>query len=311
MKLEVRAPVGWPVFATLAPAATPCARPGHAQRGRFLRGRRLPDPDGPRSAGAAARRGAAALPGRLRRGAGGPRGRRCAGRRGVRPGGSDWFASTPFPHYTAMIEYLRPVSSAAPVRLQHGAPGEQHLLPRHHARAPAPTSPGRARGAGAVQLRAPYRALVDSQAALRAKGISRTAGRVPPVIDTHLVLGRVRPLDRERGADRHGIRGRSIAKRCGSDSRERWQAILDGFPAVFRTTSLVDLSRVGSTQYSEDFRIGQTLYTPRRAARRRARRHDPGAAPRRRTVAPRFDPRDAGVERAGEARLPGRMSCRG
>ena len=50
-------------------------------------------------------------------------------------------------------------------------------------------------------------------------------------------------------------------ERRRTESRERWQAILQGFPAIFRTTPLVDLSRVGSTQYSEDFRIGQSLYT--------------------------------------------------
>src|SRR5262249_10806771 len=40
-----------------------------------------------------------------------------------------------------------------------------------------------------------------------------------------------------------------------------YRKLIDSMPAFIRSMSLVELSRVGSLLYSEDFRIGQTLFS--------------------------------------------------
>jgi predicted metalloprotease with PDZ domain len=41
----------------------------------------------------------------------------------------------------------------------------------------------------------------------------------------------------------------------------RFQANVDGAPAFLKRLPLVELSRIGSTRYSEDFRIGRLLFS--------------------------------------------------
>ena len=77
-----------------------------------------------------------------------------------------YFGSAPFRHYSIVVEVLRPVSAAAPVRLQHGAHGQRNVLSRRarsaHGRVARTSDP-----TGPLQLRAPHRPLLDPQAQLR------------------------------------------------------------------------------------------------------------------------------------------------
>jgi predicted metalloprotease with PDZ domain len=169
---------------------------------------------------------------------------------------ADWFASTPFPHYTAMIEYLRPVSSEH----QYGFSME-HLESSTYfldtTRAMFANSPPEMRERARFNY-AHHIAHSWIPKRLAGEGYFPHRWEVPPIIDTiWFSEGFARWIASEAlaaavsDADHDALR---------SASRERWQNTVNGFPALFRTTSLVDLSRVGSTQYSEDFRIGQTLF---------------------------------------------------
>ncbi len=256
VKLEVRAPVGWPVFATLAPAGTPwpgqvtlnaadfyAAADSQILMGPELQVRQLAGVRPLFLAGYVEAPADLALDGSLMEQAFA----RVA----------DWFASTPFPHYTAMVEYLRPVSGEH----QYGFSME-HLESSTYffdtTRALLTSSPADARDRARFNY-AHHIAHSWIPKRLAGEGYFPHRWEVPPVIDTiwfsegfgrwvaseALLLG-------ASDADCEALR---------AAQRGRWEGIVNGFPALFRSTSLVDLSRVGSTQYSEDFRIGQSLYT--------------------------------------------------
>ena len=255
VKLEVRAPVGWPVFATLAPAATPwpgqvtlnapdfyAAADSQILMGPELQVRQLAGVRPLFLVGYVEAPADLAIDGSLMEHAFGRV--------------SDWFASTPFPHYTAMVEYLRPVSSEH----RYGFSME-HLQSSTYfldtTRALLPSSPAEAKERAQFNY-AHHIAHSWIPKRLAGEGYFPHRWEVPPVIDTvWFSEGFARWI-----ASEALIAGEAEADRAAlrSAQRARRQEILSNFPALFRTTPLVDLSRVGSTQYSEDFRIGQSLY---------------------------------------------------
>ena len=255
VKLDVRAPVGWPVYATLSPSATPwpgqvtlnapefyAAADSQILMGPDLQVRQLAGVRPLYLVGYVEAPADLALDGSL------------VEQAFARV--SEWFASTPFPHYTAMIEYLRPVSGEH----QYGFSME-HLESSTYfldtTRALLPTSPAeeitRARYNYAHHIAHSW---IPKR--LSGEGYFPHRWEVPPVLDTlWFSEGFARWIASEAlssaapDGDREGLR---------SAQKERWLGVINRFPALFRTTPLVDLSRVGSTQYSEDFRIGQALF---------------------------------------------------
>jgi predicted metalloprotease with PDZ domain len=255
VKLEVRAPVGWPVYATLAPSATPwpgqvtlnapefyAAADSQIIMGPDLQVRQLAGVRPLYLVGYVEAPADLALDGSL------------VEQAFARV--AEWFASTPFPHYTAMIEYLRPVSGEH----RYGFSME-HLESSTYfldtSRALLPTSPGdevtRARFNYAHHIAHSW---IPKR--LSGEGYFPHRWEVPPVIDTlWFSEGFARWIASEAllGATADGERDQLRAAQ-----KARWEGMVNLFPALFRTTPLVELSRVGSTQYSEDFRIGQTLF---------------------------------------------------
>jgi predicted metalloprotease with PDZ domain len=255
IKLDVRAPVGWPVYATLSPSATPwpgqvtlnapefyAAADSQILMGPDLQVRQLAGVRPLYLVGYVEAPADLALDGSLVE--------QAFGRV------SEWFAGTPFPHYTAMIEYLRPVSSDH----QYGFSME-HLESSTYfldtTRALLPTSPADALDRARFNY-AHHIAHSWIPKRLAGEGYFPHRWEVPPVIDTlWFSEGFARWIASEALLSGTADGNRDSLR---TEQRARWQGMVDQFPAVFRTTSLVDLSRVGSTQYSEDFRIGQTLY---------------------------------------------------
>ena len=255
VKLEVRAPVGWPVYATLAPSATPwpgqvtlnapdfySAADSQIAMGPDLQVRQLAGVKPLFLVGYVEAPADLALDGSLVE--------QAFGRV------SEWFASTPFTHYTAMIEYLRPVSSEH----QYGFSME-HLDSSTYfldtTRALLPTSPAEALERARFNY-AHHIAHSWIPKRLFGEGYFPHRWEIPPVIDTlWFSEGFARWI-----ASEALIGGTSDAEReqLRTAQHARWQGVMERFPALFRTTSLVDLSRVGSTQYNEDFRIGQSLF---------------------------------------------------
>jgi len=253
--MEVRAPVGWPVFATLAPAPTPwpgqvtlnapdfySAADGQIVMGPDLQVRQLAGVKPLFLVGYVEAPADLAIDGSLVE--------QAFGRV------SDWFASTPFSHYTTMIEYLRPVSSAHRYgfSMEHLDSSTYFLEAKSALLSSSPPDAlSRARFNYAHHIAHSW-----LPKRLAGEGYFPHRWEIPPVIDTiWFSEGFARWIASEAlradasDADREGLR---------AASRARWQEIVQGLPAVFRTTPLVDLSRVGSTQYSEDFRIGQSLF---------------------------------------------------
>jgi predicted metalloprotease with PDZ domain len=255
IKLEVRAPVGWPVYATLAPSATPwpgqvtlnapdfyAAADSQILMGPDLQVRQLAGVKPLFLVGYVEAPADLALDGSL------------VEQAFTRV--AEWFASTPFPHYTAMIEYLRPVSGEH----QYGFSME-HLESSTYfldtTRALLPTSPPGALERARFNF-AHHIAHSWLPKRLSGEGYFPHRWEVPPVIDTlWFSEGFARWI-----ASEALISGTADGERdhLRAEQRGRWQGTIDSFPALFRDTPLVDLSRVGSTQYSEDFRIGQSLF---------------------------------------------------
>ena len=147
------------------PAGVSAAREGHGRGRGLLRARRLAGRDGSRARGAAPREPRAALPGRVSRGPRRPglhrEPRRARARRARR-----LLRKRPVPALHRRARAAEAAVAPALLRLQHGAPREQPLLPggrlrRHGALAGAAAAPG------AVQLRAPHRARLGPQARVR------------------------------------------------------------------------------------------------------------------------------------------------
>jgi predicted metalloprotease with PDZ domain len=168
-----------------------------------------------------------------------------------------YFGSAPFPHYTVLIELLRPVSpqhsygfsmehldsSTYYLGLERGITAKSSVEQRERERfnfahhIAHAWIPKRAYGEGYFPFTWELAPIIDT--------IWLSEGFVRYVAIEALSVGRG-----EAGAK--GYRQRQL---------DGFRKILDESPAFIRRMSLVELSRVGSTRYSEDFRIGRNLFS--------------------------------------------------
>ncbi len=168
-----------------------------------------------------------------------------------------YFGTTPFPHYTAVLQLLKPLSP------EHGYGfSMEHLDSSHYFLAAdggvtqATPDPQRRR----VRFNFAHH-LAHSWIPKRAagEGYFPFSWELAPVIDTiWLSEGFARYAAIEALAD-------AMPPAEGPAYRQallgRLRATVAGMPAFIREMPLVELSRIASTRYSEDFRTGQTLFS--------------------------------------------------
>ena len=168
-----------------------------------------------------------------------------------------YFATTPFPHYTAVIQLLKPVSP------EHGYGfSMEHLDSSHYFLS--------ADGGVSQTTPEPQRRRVlfnfahhvaHSWIPKRAagEGYFPFSWELAPVIDTiWLSEGFARYAALEALADAMPAAEGAAYRQAVLD---RLRATVAGMPRFIREMPLVALSRIASTQYSEDFRTGQTLFS--------------------------------------------------
>lgn len=168
-----------------------------------------------------------------------------------------YFGSAPFPHYTAHLELLKPLSP------RHGYGfSMEHLESSHYFLA----ADSAVTALSPEQLR--RRVLFNFAHHVAHAWIPKRASgegyfpfswEIAPLIDTiWLSEGFARYAAIEALADAmpeaEGLAYRKAAL-------ESLRATLPGIPAFIREMPLVPLSRIASTRYSEDFRTGRTLFT--------------------------------------------------
>jgi predicted metalloprotease with PDZ domain len=167
-----------------------------------------------------------------------------------------YFGGAPFPHYTAHLELLTPLSP------DHGYGfSMEHLASSHYFLA---------RGAGLAadsQQQQQQRALFNFAHHVAHAWIPKRAygeGYYPfswelaPLIDTIWVsegFGRYAAIDALADAmpEAEGAAYRKA-------QLETLRTMLAGIPAFIREMPLAELSRIASTRYSEDFRTGRALF---------------------------------------------------
>jgi predicted metalloprotease with PDZ domain len=256
VRLDVRAPADWPVFTTLAPAVPPpLGRTGAEAAGFYaladsqvamgpaLEVRRL-ESSGPLFLSAYAE-GAfdAASTGELVAGA-------------VKAL-TAYFGSTPFPHYTAVLELLRPVSPehSYGFSMEHLDSSHYFLAADGGVTAATPEAQRRR-----VRFNFAHH-LAHSWIPKRAagEGYFPFSWELAPVIDTiWLSEGFARYAAIDALADAMPEPEGALYREALLDAL---RATLAGMPPFIRDMPLVELSRVASTRYSEDFRTGRTLFS--------------------------------------------------
>lgn len=168
----------------------------------------------------------------------------------------DYFGSTPFDRYTAVVELLKPISP------EHGYGfSMEHLSSSHYSLAAdaavTPASPD------AHRRRALYNFahhLAHAWIPKRAygEGYFPFSWELAPLIDSiWLSEGFARYIAVEAISDAMPALEGSAYRKTISDSM---RATLAEIPGFIRDMPLVELSRIASTRYSEDFRTGRTLF---------------------------------------------------
>ena len=253
LRLQIDAPDGWPVFTTLSPRAPPAVRTASAEAPNFYA---LADSQIMMGPDLRVRRFESAVPlyavvyaeteieievlGRI---------------------ASDalskvvaYFGSAPFPHYTIHQEYLRPVSASHEYgfSMEHLNSGTFFMGVDRALTARA--SPDVQRGVFLNFVHHMAHSWIPKRS--YGEGYFPFNWELAPVIDTiWLSEGFIRYVSIE-------ITGEQLA-----DPDAYRKSVLDSFrryvkesPAFIRKMSLAELSRTGSTVYSEDFRIGRNLF---------------------------------------------------
>jgi predicted metalloprotease with PDZ domain len=254
-QLEVVAPLGWPVFTTLAPTTPPAVgrAEGNAESfyaladsqvamGPDLQVKRLESPVPLYVAAYAEGKTDLDLTGRLLREA--------------MEALVAYFGEAPFAHYSALVELLKPLSADHEYgfSMEHLSSSHYFLSSKDGLSADSP--PEAIRRVRFNFTHHVAHAWIPKRAC--GEGYFPFSWELAPVIDTiWLSEGFARYIAIDALADTmpetEGVAYRGAM--LGSLRRT-----LDDMPGFIRTMPLVALSRIASTRYSEDFRTGRTLF---------------------------------------------------
>jgi predicted metalloprotease with PDZ domain len=255
VRLELAAPSDWPVFTTLAPKAPPAVASASAEAVDFYA---LADSQVAMGPALSALRVENRVPLYLAAYSEGPADLAFTGSLVSKALDAlvGYFGSAPFPHYTVQLELLKPISPDH----RYGFSME-HLASSHYFLA---ADAGVTASSAEPQRR---RTLFNFTHHLAHAWIPKRAygeGYFPfswelaPLIDTiWLSEGFARYVAIEALADAMP-EAEGVAYRKAM--LESLQALLAEVPAFIREMPLVELSRVASTRYSEDFRTGKALF---------------------------------------------------
>jgi predicted metalloprotease with PDZ domain len=255
IRLEVEVPADWPVFTTLAPAAPP---PRGGADGKAPDYYTLADSQVAMGPALTVLRLQSRVPLYLSAYSEGNADLPFTGTLVARAMDAliAYFGSAPFPHYSAMVELLKPISP------EHGYGfSMEHLSSSHYClEADAGVTPA----SPAAQRR---RALTNFTHHIAHAWIPKRAygeGYYPfswelaPVIDTiWLSEGFARYIAMDALADAMPESEANAYRRSVADQMRN---TISEIPLFIREMPLVDLSRIASTRYSEDFRTGRTLF---------------------------------------------------
>lgn len=256
IRLDVAAPPGWPVLTTLAPALPlPVARATGVAADFYA----LADAQVAMGPELRVVRAPAALPLFVAAYAEGPADPAHTGSLVARAMDAlaAYFGSVPFAHYTALVEYLKPVSPEH----RYGFSME-HLDSSHYFLG---TDEGVTREMPETRQRRVLfnfahhlaHAWIPKRAA--GEGYFPFSWELAPVIDTiWFSEGFARYAAIEALADALPAREGALYRAAALDTL---RATVAGMPRFIREMPLVPLSRVASTRYSEDFRTGRTLFS--------------------------------------------------
>jgi predicted metalloprotease with PDZ domain len=168
----------------------------------------------------------------------------------------DYFGGAPFEHYTAIVELLKPISP------DHGYGfSMEHLSSSHYClAADAAVTPASPEGHRRRALYNFAHHLAHAWIPKRAygEGYFPFSWELAPLIDSiWLSEGFARYIAVEALADAMPAAEGSTYRKTINDSM---RATLAEIPGFIRDMPLVELSRIASTRYSEDFRTGRTLF---------------------------------------------------
>ncbi len=255
-RLRVEGPEGWPVFATLAPSWPMTAAAVEARAADYYE---LADGQivmGPKAA--VRRLGTTPVPLYLAGYAEGPVDLDRVGRLAVEAFKrvADYFGSIPFPHYTVHQELLTPVSPQHEygMSMEHLGSSTYYL---------AATTGLTATSTAADDARVLYNFahhMAHSWVPKRAygHGYFPFQWELAPVLDSiwfaegfgqYAAIMALAPANADPAAFREGMLNR------------RFRPNLASAPGFLKQLGLVDLSRVASTRYSEDFRTGRLVFS--------------------------------------------------
>lgn len=255
VELEVAAPPEWPVFTTLAPQAPPPRRLARGSAADFYA---LADSQVAMGPALEVLRVESRVPLYLAAYAEGEADLPLTGSLVGQAMDAlvGYFGSAPFPHYTALVELLRPLSP------DHGYGfSMEHLASSHYFL-------GADQGLTAASPEAARRRVLFNFAHHVAhawvpkraygEGYFPFSWELAPLVDTiWLSEGFARYAAIEALADtKPGAEGLAYRRAM----LDQLRTMLAGMPPFIREMPLLELSRIASTRYSEDFRTGRTLF---------------------------------------------------
>jgi predicted metalloprotease with PDZ domain len=254
-RLEIEAPGDWPVFTTLAPMAPPAIGRAAGEAADFYA---LADSQVAMGPGLSVLHVDNRVPLYLSAYSEGQADPAFTGGLVARAMDAlvSYFGSAPFPHYTAVLELLRPVSP------DHGYGfSMEHLDSSHYffaaQEAVGPTSPASEQARELFNF-AHHIAHAWIPKRAYGEGYFPFSWELAPLLDTiWLSEGFARYTAIEALADALPEPDRAAYRAA---RLEALRTTLAEVPAFIREMPLVPLSRIASTRYSEDFRTGMTLF---------------------------------------------------